>query len=202
MSHLAYTLLAGGDAAVKRPYRLALAHLHAAGLAWEDTLPAVLACDSAEKTILHHQLKTGLNSVPTSSMGRLFDAVSALIGVRQQVTYEAQAAIELEAIVDPSETTSYHFSIHDTSFDAAPVISEIAADLRRGVAKSTIAAKFHNAIANLIVCLSQQLRRQTGIHHIALSGGVFQNVTLLEKILVGLNSAEFTIAPSLSSSAT
>jgi hydrogenase maturation protein HypF len=183
LAHLKYVPLPGGDAAVKRPYRTALAHLWAAGVSWQEGVPPVEACPPLERDVLLHQLETGLNSVDTSSMGRLFDAVAALAGQRQAVTYEAQAAIEFEAQAATGVTQAYGFDIvagaGPWQFDAAPIMRDVVADFRDGIDCSIIAAKFHNAVADLIETLSLRLSRLTGVNTIALSGGVFQNATLL-----------------------
>ncbi len=192
-SHLAYVPLPGGDAAVKRPYRAALAHLHAAGLEWDEGLPGVAACPPAERNAIAHQIRTGLNTVPTSSFGRLFDAVAALAGVRATVTYEAQAAIEFEALIDSGVEDGYAFDVGETTFDAAPVIRAVVADLRAGLPVSTIAARFHNGVADLVLALSRRLSQEHGLNVVALSGGVFQNVALLERCLRRLRAAGFEI---------
>lgn len=192
-AHLKYTALVGGDAAVKRPYRLALAHLWAAGLPWDDRLPCVAVCPEVERRVIKHQLETGLNAVPTSSFGRLFDAVAALAGVRQTVTYEAQAAIEFEALAAPEIENGYAFDFDGSQFDAAPVIQAVAADILASLPVPVIAAKFHYAVADLIVRLSLDLRRQTGLNRVALSGGVFQNTTLLQVAVNRLQANNFTV---------
>jgi hydrogenase maturation protein HypF len=192
-AHLKYTPLVGGDAAVKRPYRLALAHLWAAGIPWNDRLPCAAACPEVERRVIKRQLETGLNAVPTSSFGRLFDAVASLAGVRHTVTYEAQAAIEFEALAAPGVETGYAFDWDGSQFDAAPVIQAVAADMLTGLPVPVIAAKFHYAVADLIVQISLRLRRQTGLNRVALSGGVFQNTTLLKLATGRLRAHEFAV---------
>ncbi|MBX3057601.1 MAG: carbamoyltransferase HypF [Anaerolineae bacterium] len=192
-AHLKYVPLAGGDAAVKRPYRLALAHLWAAGLEWDEALPCVAACPPQERRILRQQLEQGINSVPTSSMGRLFDAAASLLGIRQVVTYEGQAAMELETAVAPDVTGHYAFDLAGAQIDAAPVLAAMAADIMAGVATAVIAARFHNSVADLIVRLSLQMRAQHGLSQVALSGGVFQNVQLLGTAVQQLQQHDFTV---------
>jgi hydrogenase maturation protein HypF len=195
-AHLDYVSLPGGDSAVKRPYKIALAYLWAAGVPWDEMLPPVAVCPAVERRVIKHQLETGFNAVPTSSMGRLFDAVAALVGIRQTVTYEAQAAIELEAIAAAGVEDSYAFSYASTNpiqIQVAPVIQDIVADLRLGLPAALIAAKFHQAVADLILQLGLRLREQTGLNQVALSGGVFQNVTLLQAAVQRLQAAGFAV---------
>ncbi|MET0758229.1 MAG: carbamoyltransferase HypF [Mycobacterium sp.] len=195
--HLKYVPLAGGDISVLRPYRMALAHLWAAGLPWDPDLPPVQVCPADERRVLRHQLETGLGCAPTSSMGRLFDAVSALVGVRQTVAYEAQAAIELEGLSRNADcgATAYVFDI-DTAqlpavIDAAPVLAAIIQDLRAGARAGVIGARFHRAVARLIVDLAVTEAADT--QTVALSGGVFQNALLLDLALKALHDKGFQV---------
>ncbi len=195
-AHLKYTPLPGGDAGIKRPYRVALAHLWAAGIPWEADLPCVAACPPDEQRVLRRQLERRLNSPLTSSAGRLFDAVAALIGVRQVITYEAQAAIELEALCDQDEAGRYPFTIEDADvlvLDPAPMLRAIVDDLRAGVRRESIAAKVHNTLAKIIVEVSILLRERSRVKVVALSGGVFQNVTLLRQARAQLQAAGFRV---------
>lgn len=188
LAQLSYVPLAGGDVSVLRPYRMALAHLWAAGIAWDPDLPPVAACPFDEQRVLRRQLETGIGCVPTSSMGRLFDAVSALIGVRQTVAYEAQAAIELEGLsrgVDCGDN-AYVFDVHDGLIDPTPVIQAVVRDRRGGVPPGVIGARFHHAVAALIVDLAARERDASQL--VALSGGVFQNALLLHLTLKGLRA--------------
>jgi hydrogenase maturation protein HypF len=193
-AHLGYVPLAGGDASVIRPYRMALAHLHTAGVPWDPGLPPVAACPPAERDLLARQLGTGADCVPTSSMGRLFDAVSALAGVRQHVDYEAEAAILLEGLAHGSRaglSDPYGFEVRPRPdgpdvADPGPMIRQIAAEVLGGVPRALVAARFHASVIALIAGLAGRCREQTGLGVVALGGGVFQNALLVagaERIL-------------------
>jgi hydrogenase maturation protein HypF len=179
--------LPGADNAVREPWRMALSHLWAAGLDWSTDLAPVAHAGAGALPVLKRQLERSLATVPTSSMGRLFDAVAAVIGLRQVVDYEAQAAIQLEAVADPKETGSYQFG---PSFQAGPVWTELVHDLRRGLSPARISMRFHRAVARVAVRLCQE--HDSGLP-VALSGGVFQNVLLLELVTGGLEKAGFTV---------
>lgn len=191
--HLKYVPLPGGDQAVRKPARMALAHLWAAGILWEPDLPPVDALCYEERTTLRAVLEHRLNAPPTSSMGRLFDAAAALIGLRPSVTYEAQAAIEMEALVDPRETHGYEFSVQGDEIDPAPMWEALLADWRAGEKPTVLTARFHNSVVNLSVQLCRQIRAETGINAVALSGGVWQNLYLLERVLAELRQDRFEV---------
>ena len=191
--HLKYVPLPGGDLAVRKPARMALSHLWAAGLEWEPELPAVQALCGDEQTVIKTQLTRQINAPLTSSMGRLFDAAAALIGVRPSITYEGQAAIEMEAMADPAETGYYEFSIQGEVIDPAPVFSALISDWFKGVSPAILSARFHNSVAGLCVRLCRSIRINTGIQTVALSGGVWQNRLLLEQVIRRLEDKDFTV---------
>src|SRR5262249_24866376 len=151
------------------------------------------ACGPDERRVLDRQLRANLHCVPTSSMGRLFDAVAALPGGRQTVTYEAQAAIEMEAVAETAtgEGAAYSFSLtgEPLVIDPGGVLRAVIADCRAGTPAAVVAARFHGAVAQLIVELAEQLRRRTGIDVVGLSGGVFQNVLLLRLVVPRLKAS-------------
>ncbi|MDY7086088.1 MAG: carbamoyltransferase HypF [Actinomycetota bacterium] len=198
-AHLGYVPLAGGDAGVLRPYRMALAHLRAAGVGWQPDLPAVAACPPAERDVLAHQLATGFGCVPTSSMGRLFDAVSSLAGVRHRADFEAEAAIVLEGLARHADGgDGYAFGLHEPAggpivADPGPVIEAVAVQVRSGVASAVIAARFHTAVATLITELAERCRAQTGLDVVVLGGGVFQNALLIDAAGQNLRERGFTV---------
>jgi hydrogenase maturation protein HypF len=196
VAHLKYVPLPGGDAAVKRPYRMALAHLQAEAIAWDEVLPCVLATPPEERGVLKRQIETGLNCVMTSSMGRLFDAVASLIGVCHLASYEAQAAIELEMTSSPQPDSGYAFEIVGSDpmiIDPSPVLRSIVADLRSHVPAATLAARFHAGVADVIAAVCIQLRARGAPQTVGLTGGVFQNVLLLSLAKARLERAGFRV---------
>jgi hydrogenase maturation protein HypF len=198
-AQLRYVPLAGGDASVLRPYRMALAHLWAAGIPWSDGIPAVAACPERERAVLAHQLSTGLGCVPTSSMGRLFDAVSSLVGVRHTVDYEAEAAIELESLARAVAVPQpYRFEVRTPDggpviADPAPVLRAVVDDIRQGRPAALVAARFHAGVAVLVADLADHERGQTGLDVVVLAGGVFQNAVLLDGATQLLAARGFTV---------
>ncbi len=192
--HLRYVPLPGGDATIRKPVRAALAHLWAAGIAWDDDLAPVAATSDEERAVLRRQLERDVQCVPTSSMGRLFDAVSSLLGVRHVVSYEAQAAIELETIAAPRSGVAreYRFEVDGADIEVAPVLRAIVDDVRRGHPAGAVAAGFHRAVARLVVDVAENIADRTGTRYVALSGGVFQNLLGFRLTRAALAARELT----------
>jgi len=191
--HLAYTPLPGGDAAVRKPARMSLSHLWKAGIEWEPDFPPVAALCTEEREVLRSQLEHKINAPFTSSMGRFFDAASAIIGIRHTVNYEGQAAIEMEALAESCEAGFYPFAINGDQIDPAPLWLALLHDWRGGIPVSILAARVHNSVARLVLDLSTSIRNESGINNVALSGGVWQNKYLLERTLCLLEPAGFNI---------
>jgi len=189
---LEYAPLPGGDVSIRKPARLALAYLYKFGLLEQaEDLAPYQFLDGIERQVLTHQVDTGFNTPLTSSMGRLFDAVSALIGLYQEINYEAQNAICLEAIADPYETISYELPIQGSQILLKPLFEQILTDLHADLPQETISAKFHNAVIRLALEVSEQLRIETGINIVAISGGVWQNKRLINNIIPALEKVGF-----------
>jgi hydrogenase maturation protein HypF len=179
--HLAYVPMPGGELAIREPWRMSLAWLNQLNIDWDEDFPPVKHAEVGAREVVKKQIDKKINTPLTSSMGRLFDAVSAFVGVRFQVNYEAQAAVELEALVDPQERGLYQFDIAEGNISAGPLFQDIIADLGKGTAVSKISARFHNGVAHMVRTTCQILRERSGIGVVALSGGVWQNMTLLIK---------------------
>jgi hydrogenase maturation protein HypF len=193
--HLAPVPLPGGGAAIRQPWRMAAAYLD--GL---DGLDAgsldVMRRNSARWAAVVAMARKGVNAPLTSSAGRLFDAVAALLGVRDAINYEGQAAIELEQLADPAERGAYRAAI-DTQetfhVRGADLVRAAADDLAAGVPPAVIAARFHNGVAAVVAAACLRIRERHGLTTVALSGGVFQNMLLLNQVVTRLESRGFTV---------
>ncbi len=191
--HLAPLPLPGADLAVRKPARMALSYLLAAGIDLEDqTLAPVAYLTPAEAQAVRHQARTGFNAPLTSSMGRLFDAVAALIGLCEEISYEAQAAMMLESAADPQESGFYEMPLENDIIDPLPMIRAIVADLKASVSLGSIAARFHNSLIRMSVEACRQIRKESGLRTVAISGGVWQNMRLMNLILPALEAEGFT----------
>ncbi|MBW2310292.1 MAG: carbamoyltransferase HypF [Deltaproteobacteria bacterium] len=196
--HLKYIPLPGGDRAIKEPWRLAAAYLsrtygnlETLGIPFTETL------DHEKWSRLEEAMKAEINCPPCSSAGRLFDAVSAILGVRELVNYEGQAAVELEQIADGEEVGAYPFEI-DTQegsyvLDPDPAITAIVEELQGKVPTSRISSRFHSTVARMIRELLTRLRGEVGINEVVLSGGVFQNALLTSRTVSLLEEQGFLV---------
>ena len=187
--------LPGGDAVIRKPARAALAHLRAAGIAWDADLAPVRAVTAVELAVLDRQLERGIGTVATSSIGRLFDAVSSLLDVRHEVSYEAQAAMELEHLAGPEvdRAPDYELPYDGVELDPGPLLRAVIADVRAGVDRGPVAAGFHLALAGAVARVAEVTRDRTGIRRVGLSGGVFQNVVLLRLVRTALATVGFEV---------
>ena len=194
-AHLEPLPLPGGDAATRAPWRIAVAYLHT--LVTPEDYPADVCfagfCPS-EASLIRQQIEKGLNVPRTTSMGRLFDAVSALLGLCSEISYEAQAAIELEQIARGAQDWQpYPFDVDGGVVRLAPLFYALLDDLGRGASVSDMAARFHTTVAHMVVDVCARLRDETGLTTVALSGGVFQNALLLDLTVPALQSAGFEV---------
>ena len=190
----------GGDAAVKEPFRMALSYLYT--IFGEDlfslNLPCVAEVPEEERKLFLKMLERRLNSPLTSSCGRLFDAVAALIGLRQRVSYEGQAAIELEAIAEAAASAEvYPFDIAREEevqvVDFREMLRAVVTDVVAGRPRDEIARCFHNTMAAMVAGVCMKIRTETGMDRVVLSGGVFQNKLLSESVFTLLADNGFHV---------
>jgi len=202
IGHLEYFPLPGGDLAIREPWRTGLALLHHLGIPWDPALPPVAYAQSLGEIIpdvlpidvLQKQLDSRLNTPLTSSVGRLFDAAAALLGVRQTISYEGQAAIELEALADPTEMGTYPLAVSpENIINISPLFTGLLEDLLQGQKIPILSARFHNTLAALVLELAQRARQAHSLNRVALSGGVWQNINLLTKSVHDLSRAGFQV---------
>jgi hydrogenase maturation protein HypF len=193
--HLTQVPLPGGQAAIRQPWRMAAAYLD--GL---DGLDAgnldVMRRNTAQWPAIVAMARKGVNAPLTSSAGRLFDAVAALLGVRDAINYEGQAAIELEQRADSAEQGAYPAAIEGADpfrVRGVDLVRAAADDLTAGVPPAVIAARFHNGVAAAVEAACQLLRDRHGLTTVALSGGVFQNMLLLNQVVTRLEADGFEV---------
>jgi len=191
-AHLRYIRLAGGDAAVRQPWRPALAYLMDA---FGPDAPFE-AAPAGHIRVVRRMIAGGINTVPTSSCGRLFDAVASLIGLRHEVNFEGQAAIELESIAEEGCAGRYPYGIDGGSpwqIDFRPAIESIVREVSAGVPRGRMAAKFHNTLADATVEVCRRIGAESKLRRVCLSGGTFQNVRLLGATVAGLRARGFEV---------
>lgn len=193
-AHLAYVPMPGGAAAIREPWRMAAVYLQRAfgsvdvGIGFSDRL------DNDRWRTLSSMISAGTNCPETSSMGRLFDAVSALLCLRSTVNYEGQAAIALENVADVSVGEAYLFDVDpEGTISPEGVIRSAVEDLLDGVDASIVSARFHLGVADLIAEVATDIRDKRGLDRVALSGGVFQNMILLDAAISRLMKRGFDV---------
>ncbi len=197
VGHLLPVPLPGGDAAVRNPWRMALSQLWMAGIDWTPDLAPVAAAALDELRLTRSQLESGTGCVPCSSMGRLFDAVASLLGVRHRIDYEGQAAIELEALAesaldDPRTRPSLPLMVRDDGvIDPTTMVQTLVAALYAGTRPALLAAAFHEAVADAVAKVVGQVAG--AVRLVGLTGGVFQNVLLLGACRKRLQLAGFEV---------
>ncbi len=197
-AHFRYIPLAGGDRAVREPWRLGLSYLHDTYGAQLDSIDLPLLRRIAPKKIatVRSMIERRINTVETSACGRLFDAVASIAGVRDEVNFEAQAAIELEAGALSGVEASYPFEISSGNpwqIDVRPMIENIVRDVLAAKPTGWISTAFHNTVAAIIVEVCIRLRSAERINRVCLSGGTFQNVYLVERALAALRGHGFEV---------
>ncbi len=195
IAHLAYVPLPGGGQAIREPWRMAAVYLERAfGPAFLDLdLEYVRKLNVPKWSVLRGMMSAGLNSPETSSMGRLFDALAGLLCLRQTINYEGQAAIELEGIAGRPSSQAYRFTIAGAEISAVGVVRKAVEDLLAGIPPAEISARFHAGVAELIVQIAIQIREERHLNRVALSGGVFQNMLILNRVCELLRASEFEV---------
>jgi hydrogenase maturation protein HypF len=197
-AHLSIAPMPGSNAAIREPWRMAVSHLRSVfGEELQNrSLPFLETLDRQQLEILVTMMDKKINCPETSSLGRLFDAVASMIGLRNRVAFEGQAAMELEMIVDNAESGHYDFfwkDDHTKEIATTPIIKGVVQDMENGVSNSIISARFHNTLIHLFDRLCCDLRKSTGIGQVAMSGGVFQNHRLLAGLGQALEKSGFDV---------
>jgi hydrogenase maturation protein HypF len=195
--HLRYVPLAGGDSAIRQPWRSALAYLRAAFGPQAASLPLPLFDEIPARRIavVETMLSRNVQTIETSSCGRLFDAVASILGLRHETTYEGQAAIELEMAAS-QETGHYPFvftGLDPFEIDMRPAIVALVEDFQARVPVGAISAHFHRTMSRVVVDACMRIRESDDLNRVCLSGGTFQNLRLLGQSAEGLRQRGFEV---------
>ena len=201
LAHIATVEMPGGDAAIREPWRMAVSHLYRAfGPGYKELNLQLLHAHRDKVAVIQQMIDRSINSPLTSSCGRLFDSVAALLGLRHTVSFEGQAAAELEMLLEPDDpvAVSYPFEIagSDTSpwlLPVKPIIAGIVHDLLAGREPHSISRRFHNTLTALFTKVCSEIRDKKNIRQVVLSGGVFQNLTLLRQLKTSLEALSFRV---------
>lgn len=194
VGHWKYVTLQGGDSAIREPWKSAASYLYAMGINSEEFLNSI---NSLKVKAIQNTIRRNVNCFKSSSIGRLFDCVSALVMKRMHITYDAQAAIELESVIEPDVTDFYPYSIDEKEekleIGYEEILSGILKDMKDGKTASYISAKFHNTVCKATIDCVCKIRNRCDIDDIVLSGGVFENAFLLKNMKRGLKERGFNI---------
>jgi hydrogenase maturation protein HypF len=197
--HFDYVPMPGGTAAIKEPWRMAISYLyHSYHEECMDLgIDFLKSLDKKKVKVILKMMENGINSPLTSSLGRLFDGIAALVGLRQRVKYEGQAAMELEMAIEENGESFYPYEIRDDGphwiFTHEPIIKGVVKDLKRGLSQGRISAKFHHTLLHMLSEICLRVREKWGLNRVALSGGVFQNAFLMEGLSRTLHDQDFRV---------
>ncbi|MFT3890994.1 MAG: carbamoyltransferase HypF [Anaerolineales bacterium] len=194
VAHLEYLPLPGGDSATRHPWRIAVGYAEALGLDIEG-LPFLQSLDAQAVDVVRKQVQKKLNAPETSSMGRLFDAVACLTGIRNDVSYEAQAAMELEVLSKSAvmNASPYPFEIEGENIRLIELFRHVIEDVRKNKSAGFIGARFHQTMSEMALRISKLMREKFGINEVVLSGGVWQNQVLLDLARTALTHDGFIV---------
>lgn len=197
--HLEYASLPGGAFAIREPWRMAAGYLYQT-FGWDFLsldIPFTKRHDAKTLSIVAAAIDKGINTYPASSCGRLFDGISALLGLRDKIAYEGQAAIELEMAAKSNRSEAYDYSVIKTDgkwiLEVVPFFRQLIADIRKGEEVAKISNRFHNSLADALTTVCLRLREEWNLNQVVLSGGVFQNVTLFKLLDKKLKKNAFKV---------
>ncbi|MBW2690733.1 MAG: carbamoyltransferase HypF, partial [Deltaproteobacteria bacterium] len=197
VGHFRYQPMPGGDLATKEPWRMALSYLQSIYGEIPGSVKAFDGIPAHELRLVAQATVKGINAPLTSSCGRLFDAVASLLGLRQKVSFEGQAAMQLEMVADPNQIQSYPYQLSRDDaqilFDPAQLIDAIIKDMVAGRPAGMISGRFHVSLAEMIEEVCAEVRQSTGLSLVVLSGGVFQNCLLTRMALARLEKSGFKV---------